>query len=1304
MTNPRDRLRTEEVRPALGRGELLLLSVIYFFATVGALVFRPFYTGAFLMPRGAGIGVAVLLVYGKRALPMLFIFSLLGRLFIHLLTGSNVHLDNLGADLAVAAVEVGTAYLVATLLRRLYGFPLSFTGPISVLRAAAILIPGICMVSVAVGIGLLQKLGRIGPDSLVLDWCIWWVGDALGIIVATPLILLWPSPHRSFIHWKGEPLPRFKFAALAYVVLSLLVTQFAWKAASTLMVRYEREQFATLVRDNRHALAARLQSYAFGLDGLRGLMRASGTVTLAEWRAYVGALNFPDHLRGIGGVGFIQPIARADVASYLSHVRDLGVKDLIIHPPSVKSEIFVIQYIEPLEPNAQALGLDISFEENRYQAAVAARDSGEMRITDKIALVQDASKGPGFLLLDPLYVNGAPVATPAERRAAFRGWVYAPFTASGLLSDLTSSQHKLLTLSAYSGTAVAPEALIYSNSPKNQANSEPRFHITSQVSVFGRIWTIDWQSTAAFENGLSRAAPLVTLGGGLAFSGLLALYLISLARREDKISAQVAARTRELAAQIEENRSIIQTPNANIALLDQDGRLLFTNESISRLFGYTSGELHGKELAWLLDGATAEYFVWSRQRTEPTGYRSEVRTPNRKGEGLVLDVQINAWTSVEDQRRYTALVTDVTDKRRVEEELRRTQHRLDVALSGAKIGVFEVDLATGTSIVSTTWKLLFGLRPDAEIDTQAEFLRRLHPDDRAIVETADRSCIEGRSDRSISEFRVWMDDGSWHWLRSEAVAGERDIDGRALRLIGAMTDITELVRSKEDLRESEERLRSAMDAAPTGTAIASLDGRLMKVNPALNTFVGMDQTEILERDLADLVHPDERKRLAELIQALDEGQAASIEAEIRCLRYSANEIEEEVWGKLSLALVRDAAGKARTLVIQIQDINEQKKLDRIKNEFVATVSHELRTPLTSINGSLALVLNGVAGDVPEKARKMLSIAHKNTSRLIFLVNDILDIEKLASGKMKFDLTETSLSKVIQQSLTNIKPIAEASGISFEFREVAGDIIAKVDSHRFQQVMTNLLSNAVKFSPANGRIDVETRPDGRDVRISVTDYGSGVPPEFRAKIFQAFSQADSSSTRAKEGTGLGLAISRQIVERMGGTIGFDSEPGQPTTFYFTLPMLLSSEQTALPPDRTVPNAGATANPVSEKPRILHVEADRDFAEIIAASFGIQAELTHVSNMDVAIDLVASRDFDLLLLDDASPDSARKRLLDAAVRSNPDVAVIALSANDGTVTDPRIRQNFIKTRTSVQSVVSACIHDFAERKRKASRAAE
>jgi len=341
-----------------------------------------------------------------------------------------------------------------------------------------------------------------------------------------------------------------------------------------------------------------------------------------------------------------------------------------------------------------------------------------------------------------------------------------------------------------------------------------------------------------------------------------------------------------------------------------------------------------------------------------------------------------------------------------------------------------------------------------------------------------------------------------------------------------------------------------------------------------------------------------------------------------------------------------------------RDISQRKAADKAKAEFVSSVSHELRTPLTSIKGALGLVLTDSLGEVPKGARRLLDIAYSNCDRLTHLINDILDIAKLEAGKMDMGMEPVDLAELLRASVEMNKAYGEKYGVSFVIR--GGDAPVKVsgDSHRLMQVMDNLMSNAAKFSNEGGEVIISlTATDGK-ARISVRDTGAGIPLAAQATIFDKFTQADQSDTRAKGGTGLGLSMAKLITEKHGGTIGFTSEPGKGTEFTVELPLL---QAMAVP---AVPGAeGARA-----KGRILVCEDDADVALILRTMLERQGyEVEVAATGKGAQGMLAKGNFNGMTLDLGLPDKdgltvLREVLDDEATRELP---VVVVSANAGLV---------------------------------------
>jgi signal transduction histidine kinase len=244
--------------------------------------------------------------------------------------------------------------------------------------------------------------------------------------------------------------------------------------------------------------------------------------------------------------------------------------------------------------------------------------------------------------------------------------------------------------------------------------------------------------------------------------------------------------------------------------------------------------------------------------------------------------------------------------------------------------------------------------------------------------------------------------------------------------------------------------------------------------------------------------------------------------------------------------------EARGLLRALRYAIERKRLERLKDEFVSTVSHELRTPLTSISGSLGLLMGNAAGDLPKPMARLLAIAHTNSQRLVRLVNDILDIEKMEAGRFVFTFRRVDVRQLVELAIEANRAFAEGYGVRMRLEDCRPGADVRADPDRLLQVVTNLLSNAIKFSPPDHEVVLAVEKGADMVRLTVRDHGPGIPIDFRPLIFEKFAQADAGDARQKGGTGLGLSIVKQIVDRLSGEVGFADAPGGGTIFHVQLP--------------------------------------------------------------------------------------------------------------------------------------------------------
>lgn len=604
-------------------------------------------------------------------------------------------------------------------------------------------------------------------------------------------------------------------------------------------------------------------------------------------------------------------------------------------------------------------------------------------------------------------------------------------------------------------------------------------------------------------------------------------------------------------------RSIFESASEGIYQISRDGYYLSANPALAQILGYESPielmanltrigqQLHlhlsrWQELIDLLD-----------QQGSVTQFESQVF--RRDGEVIWISENARAVQDHEGQLLYyEGFVEDITARKQSEDALRQSQTWLQLALEGARMGVWNWDLITDLEQWSPEVESLFGLDPLPQRSRQ-DVLALVHPADRQRVQQNQAKALNEGTEY-YDEYRICLPNGEIRWIASRGNF-LRDNFGQPVRLVGMNMDITERKRSEANLQQSLALLQATFDSTADGILAIDCEGQVTTFN---RRFV--DMWNLSEVDMAQILTPsDQSQSIVNLLQqrvkdpSTFQQRIAEIQMQPEAESYDLIELDN---GSIfeHYAKPQSVGNMIIGQVWSYRDITATKKVERLKNEFVSTVSHELRTPLTSIRGSLGLVLGGVTGKLPAEAKAMIEIAYKNSERLATLINDILDIDKIESGQMRFALKSLNLFSLVQAVIEDNQSYAQQYNVQFKLiPEVCPTPLwVYADNTRLAQVMINLLSNAAKFSPPHQTVTIQVRRRQQWIRVEVMDQGPGIPTEFRDQVFQKFAQADSSDTRQKGGTGLGLSISKAIIDRLGGRIGFETELDQGTTFYFELP--------------------------------------------------------------------------------------------------------------------------------------------------------
>ena len=471
------------------------------------------------------------------------------------------------------------------------------------------------------------------------------------------------------------------------------------------------------------------------------------------------------------------------------------------------------------------------------------------------------------------------------------------------------------------------------------------------------------------------------------------------------------------------------------------------------------------------------------------------------------------------------------------------------------------------------------------------------------------------------------------------------------------------------LAESEARTRAITDSVAEALTLVSPDGRVVAVNRTFSTMFGVPAERVVDQPIQDV------RAIAEHVfaepQVVFEVLASGGDGQVDdASGHSPAPIVEQVWPAhrelqiraLSVALNGSPLGR----LFVFRDVTHEREVDRMKTEFVGLVSHELRTPLTSIKGFTDMVLDGDAGEIEEEAREYLEIVKSNADRLVALVNDLLDISRLESGRVQLKLEDVDLAEVITLVTRTLGEMIAAKQQTLTVDVDPALPAIRADRDKTIQIVTNYVSNAYKYTPAGGDIHVEVTNVGTHARVAVTDTGYGISPEDQERLFTRFYRVDNSDTREVGGTGLGLSIVKAFVELQGGEVGVESERGKGSTFSFTVP--LSTVVVSSPPS---PHAIGEVVDTAPLPAasILLVEDDPDVSRLIATQLeSVGYETDAVTSGEEALERLRILLPDLITVDVRLPGMDGFALIErlAADPRTREIPVLVITVHDD---DPR-----------------------------------
>jgi PAS domain S-box-containing protein len=512
------------------------------------------------------------------------------------------------------------------------------------------------------------------------------------------------------------------------------------------------------------------------------------------------------------------------------------------------------------------------------------------------------------------------------------------------------------------------------------------------------------------------------------------------------------------------------------------------------------------------------------------------------------------------------------DELRGRDALRETQTRLTLALEAGQLGFWDWDVPSGRVQFGGRWASMLGYQLD-ELEPHVRAWEHLvHPDDLARVTGTLRDHLEWRTEFYECEHRLGHKDGSWRWILARGRVVARDDRGKPLRVVGTHADVSDQRHAEAALRESETRVRLAAEAAGIGFWAVDVERRTCVLDEIAAGFVRVAPGVAIPLDeVAAAVHPDD---YAQMQTAMGDAAASGerYEMEFRVLepdggvRWIAalgNSVQEQDTPRRLAGVNWDVTDRKRAeqererlLESERAARTEAEHASRLKDDFLSTVSHELRTPLTAIIGWSQVLRLKVQGQDAELDRGLRAI-DRNGRAQVQLVEDLLDMSRIVSGKLRLNVQPVDLREVVEAAVTSVAPSIEAGALHLQtvLSPTAG--VVHGDPQRLQQVVWNLLSNAVKFTPAGGTIQVTLARVGGFAEITVADTGKGISAEFLPHVFDRFRQADASTTRQFGGLGLGLSIVKNLVDLHAGSLRVSSAgEGKGASFTVALPLALT----------------------------------------------------------------------------------------------------------------------------------------------------
>ncbi|MDJ0531716.1 MAG: PAS domain S-box protein [Xenococcaceae cyanobacterium MO_207.B15] len=618
------------------------------------------------------------------------------------------------------------------------------------------------------------------------------------------------------------------------------------------------------------------------------------------------------------------------------------------------------------------------------------------------------------------------------------------------------------------------------------------------------------------------------------------------------LQAEIADRE-QTEADLRENQrklaGILDNADEAIISINEQQQIQLFNRGAEKIFGYKAQEIVGQRLDILIPETSRpvhcqyinEFGKSVEQARTMADRGGNVYGLRKNGEEFPAEASI-AKLPTREGILFTVMLKDITKRQQAEEKLQASQALLAKAEKIAKIGSWEYNLATQQLTWSEELFEILGFTNNTSIPSCQAIFERFHPEDWLLVKN---TLQQGHRDGKPWQFnsRWVLPNGTVKYLESR---GEPTVDrqGRVFKVWGTIMDISDRVQAEKSLQRSEQQLQLISDALPVLIAYIDNQQRYRYNNRTYEIWFGKARSALLGVHIKELFGEDNYQKMLPYIKTALSGKTVTFEIQ------PTNQRGNSYWMNATYIPDFDLDGEVKGFFSMIEDITDRKEVERMKSEFVSVASHEMRTPLTSIYGVIKLLCAGRLGELSPPGVEMANMALRNSDRLVRLVNDILDLERMESGTDTIERQQCDSGKLIKQAAETMESMAQEHQIVIETNPQSIEFWGERDP--ILQTLTNLLSNAIKFSPAGSKVWISCQKQEGEILFAVQDRGRGIPTEKLETIFERFQQVDASDSRKKGGTGLGLAICRHIVQQHGGKIWVESVYGEGSIFFFTIP--------------------------------------------------------------------------------------------------------------------------------------------------------